>query len=407
MARTGVRVVVTGLIAVGLSGCFGHRALQRGRLEYNRAVRATEDQELLLNIVRLRYLDGMKFLNIGGISTQFSFDAAFGVLGNTLVNDRRHPGLRLDGTVAERPTISYAPAEGEEFTRRLITPVELPLVSLMSSGGWPVDRLLLLAISHINGVPNSPFTDFAASGRPDNRAFRDAVEALARLQRLGGVELAWQETVTSLSPEVPLPPPGSADVMAAAAKGLDYHKHESGTGWVLKRRDREPVLRFSPAHAHGEDARRFCSAFGLLPDRAVYAMRVAAQGQTASARAGWKGDALWVTTRSLTEIMYYLSVGVELPPVHLARGVAPVVKDRAGKPIDWSSFLEGQFRIESGKDRPGHATLAVKHRDHWFWIVESDLASRSRLSDLAEMFNLVVRAGATGQAPVLTLPVGS
>lgn len=105
--------------------------------------------------------------------------------------------------------------------------------------------------------------------------------------------------------------------------------------------------------------------FGLLPDRAAYAMRVAAQGQTASARAGWKGDALWVTTRSLTEIMYYLSVGVELPPVHLARGVAPVVKDRAGKPIDWSSFLEGQFRIESGKDRPGHATLAVKHRDHW------------------------------------------
>jgi hypothetical protein len=406
MKRTGIPVLILGLAIATLSGCFGPRALQKGRLAYNRAVRATEDQELLLNIVRLRYLDGMKFLTVGAISTQFSFDASAGALTNTLVNDRRHPGFKLDGGIAERPTISYAPAEGEEFTKRLATPVELPLVALMSSSGWPVDRILLLAMSHVNGVPNTPFTDFSADGRPDNRAFRGAVEALARLQSAGGIELAYQESLTTLSPEVALPAPTSADVMAATAKGLEYHRHASGEGWVLQRRDREPALRFSPSHTRSEDARRVRATFGLKPDRSVYPVRMATQGQTGSARAGWNGDALWVTTRSLTEIMYYLSVGVQVPAGHLKRGYAPVIKDRAGATIDWSKFLEGHFRVETGDDKPDHTSLAVKHRGHWFWIAEGDLASRSRMSDVAEMFNLVVRAGGAVQAPVLTLPIG-
>lgn len=106
------------------------------------------------------------------------------------------------------------------------------------------------------------------------------------------------------------------------------------------------------------------------------------------------------------EILYYLSVGMQVPPAQLSRGEAPVLKDRAGHVYDWSSFLEEQFRVQSGKDKPDHTSLAVKHRGHWFWIAENDLASRSRISDLAEMLNLVVHAGGTAPAPVLTLPVG-
>lgn len=34
------------------------------------------------------------------------------------------------------------------------------------------------------------------------------------------------------------------------------------------------------------------------------------------------------------------------------------------------------------------------------------MASRSRISDLTEMFNLVVRAGGAPVSPVRTLPVG-
>jgi hypothetical protein len=396
-----------GLMAVGLVGCLGHTALQRGRLAYNRAVLSTDDQELLLNIVRLRYLDRVKFLSIGGISTQFSLDAGLGFKSNTLVSKPSRLGVQTDASIAERPTISYAPAEGEEFTRRLITPVDLPLVALMSSGGWPLDRILLLAVSHINGVPNSPFTDFAKDGSgPDNRIFREAAEALARLQRLGGVELGWQEVRKPVSPDVAMTAVSPGDVLAAAQKGYEYRKHPGGKGFVLEQRNREPALRLSPAFAATPDARIFRRAFGLSVDRPVYPLRIATQGQTASAREEWKGDVLWASTRSLIEIMYYLSVGTELPREHLARAEAPIIRDRRGNPIDWARFLEGQFRIRSRSDRPRDSSLAVRHRGYWFFIAESDVASRARVADLAEMFNLVVRAGVSAQTPVLTLQVG-
>jgi hypothetical protein len=40
----------------GVSGCaLGPRVLESGRLRYNEAVKKTTEQQLLLNIVRLRY----------------------------------------------------------------------------------------------------------------------------------------------------------------------------------------------------------------------------------------------------------------------------------------------------------------------------------------------------------------
>ena len=52
----GLRLVV--LLALGgvASGCaLGPRAMESGRLRYNEAVKKTTEQQLLLNIVRLRY----------------------------------------------------------------------------------------------------------------------------------------------------------------------------------------------------------------------------------------------------------------------------------------------------------------------------------------------------------------
>ena len=57
-----------------LAGCsFGAKQLKDGRQAYNEAVRISSDQELLLNIVRLRYLDTIEFLGTNSISAQLSF----------------------------------------------------------------------------------------------------------------------------------------------------------------------------------------------------------------------------------------------------------------------------------------------------------------------------------------------
>ena len=44
-----------------------------GRTSYNMAAQNTTNQELLLNLVRLRYSDTPYFLELNGITTQFNF----------------------------------------------------------------------------------------------------------------------------------------------------------------------------------------------------------------------------------------------------------------------------------------------------------------------------------------------
>jgi hypothetical protein len=52
------------------------------------------------------------------------------------------------------------------------------------------------------------------------------------------------------------------------------------------------------------------------------------------------------------------------------------------------------------------ASLAVKYRDFWFYIDETDMASKSTFLVLSEFYRLAISDSWPGQVPVLTLPVG-
>jgi hypothetical protein len=66
------RTAVLSTAAV-LAGCtsFGPNTLSQTRLQYNEAVKTTTEQQLLLNIVRLRYTDTPSSLAVSGIAAQF------------------------------------------------------------------------------------------------------------------------------------------------------------------------------------------------------------------------------------------------------------------------------------------------------------------------------------------------
>src|SRR5215510_12088266 len=67
---------VVGCVFVGMSGCaFGTKALRSHRPEYNRAIQQTEKEELLLNIVRARYSEPMKFLQVTSIVSTLTYGA--------------------------------------------------------------------------------------------------------------------------------------------------------------------------------------------------------------------------------------------------------------------------------------------------------------------------------------------
>ena len=62
---------------------FGPRQLERGHSAYNRAVKSASDEELLLNVVRLRYLDTLAVLATTSVSSQLVMSVTAGVSGGS------------------------------------------------------------------------------------------------------------------------------------------------------------------------------------------------------------------------------------------------------------------------------------------------------------------------------------
>ena len=62
-----------------LNGCtsFGSRNVTRDRFNYNEAIAQSHSQQMLLNIVRLRYLEMPNFLEVSSVITSYSYDGSF------------------------------------------------------------------------------------------------------------------------------------------------------------------------------------------------------------------------------------------------------------------------------------------------------------------------------------------
>ena len=103
-----------------------------------------------------------------------------------------------------------------------------------------------------------------------------------------------------------------------------------------------------------------------------------------------------VSTRSLLEVMFYLSQGVEVPLEHQAQGLVTLTVDEAGEAFDWSEMMHDIFAVQACKKCPKHAAVAVQYRDFWFYIDERDQSSLSTFTLLIELFGIEVQAGGGG-----------
>lgn len=63
------------------------------------------------------------------------------------------------------------------------------------------------------------------------------------------------------------------------------------------------------------------------------------------------------------------------------------------------------FRINASDKMPQGASVAVKHKNNWFYIDNSDLDTKSTFGLLVNIFHLQT-SGIPGTNPVLTIPAG-
>jgi hypothetical protein len=152
-------------IPVILGGCLSPMALNRAVIAYDEAVTDAVSQQLLINIVRAYHRQPIHFTGVSNIAATFNFQANAGAtpspggLAGAVISPV------FGGSVAESPTISIVPIEGEEFTKRLLAPFSQNKLTLLLRQRFDVDLLLrmmaqevrLLNTKQPNGVyRNSP-----------------------------------------------------------------------------------------------------------------------------------------------------------------------------------------------------------------------------------------------------------
>ncbi len=349
---------IAGLMAIGL-GCgacssLGHRQLPIDRFDYNTAIASSANEQMLLNVVRLRFGEVPMFLAVNSVLTQYIWNAEGGVNGSS-GESLGFPTWGVGGSVharyIERPTVTYTPLTGHEFAAQLISPVRADLVFSLVSSGWPPDQLLVMTLQRINHVENVGFAADPDASLKQSREFSLVVELIIELAKRDAIEL-----VRSIAPE-------PDESYLNFAEGADGQTQEL--------------------------IRELKDLTGLDQGRSRFRVTRKIVGRAP--------EEVTIRMHSLLELMGLLSVGIDATPEELAtRHVA--------SPLE-TGGVAVPLHVRCQLQRPADAFVAVEYAGNWFYVPRSDLASKRAFGLLAYLFQMQA-SQQQGAGPLLTVPIG-
>ncbi len=395
------------LAIIPAAGCVGPQAIRSTRLKYNEAYRQTNDEQLLLNIVRLRYADSPVLIDLPTITGQFEAAALGGY--NSPVSGGLDPGLPQFGvgqlTLRDSPTLSFHPREGHEITETLANPLNAEVIRIISPGA-DMRLFLLMAVNEVNDIPNAPLATSLVPRLPqDNCQFRELVEMFVAIQERAAAEITVATFNGDRFDPIPIAQLGAGDVLQAAKDGYVFQT-SSGSAH-LQKQVRSIAMRFRPEARNDPDVVQFALALGLEPGRSLY--RITAEQSLESSSddlpAALDDDSIVLNMRSILDAMTFLSKGVEVPQAHVADGTAPSTRGFDRPVHDWTEVTDGFFAVHCQKHRPKHADVAIPYRGHWFYVDRSDVSTRAVLT-LLELLLELQEVETDSAAPLLTLPLG-
>jgi len=396
-----------GLSLALISGCgVGPKMMRASHLTYNDAVQLTERQELLLNIVRLRYNEGPEFLTTSSISTQFSIDLS-AAAGAQVGDDQqlRTEFLDIGGAVgySERPTITFTPRTEKEFTRQLILPVEVEIIHLLVNYGWGIDRVLRLTSEGINGVRNDSLREDPSENYDlQLREFAQIAKHLRRLQQLGLIEISFDEEEVNLSAPIDADKVNLSDILNANKDEYRLRYNEKTGTYQLKRIDRHLILRFSKTAFQYPELGEIVDRLNLASSVQAFRIVNAPGSQIKASEIVQDSNDLILSTRSVLGTMAYLSQGVSVPKEHVEIGV---ISDRTTSESS-KKVISDLFQVKVQREKPDNVNLSVPYKGYWFYIAEDDISSKRTMGVLNSLVRLKIRAAVAQNIPVLTLPVG-
>lgn len=142
-----MRLWPTLAVSLLFTQCLSPVTLDRAAMAYDDVTTRLVSQQLLLNIARSRHHHPIHFTGVASITATFDYRMSAGGTP-VLTGDRGNMLAPFVGTsVAESPTFSIVPIEGEEFTRRLLMPIPESRLTMLLRQGTDIDIILRLITS--------------------------------------------------------------------------------------------------------------------------------------------------------------------------------------------------------------------------------------------------------------------
>ncbi len=340
------------------AGCksMGPGTIAPDRFNYNNAVADSWKQQVLLNIVRLRYGDAPVFIEvaqiIGGYTMEQSGELGWGT--NEGESLRWTNSFDVGGEVkfTDRPTITYTPLTGSKFIRNMMTPIPPEVVMFMIQSGWPADAIMQFTVQTANGLRNRQ------GGHGKRKMGDPEFFKLVSLFR---------------------------DVQASGLMGMKVEKSEKGQVTLH--------IIFNDQQADPEVVEK------IRQIRKMLALR-AGERKFRLTFGGVAKDDLNISlrTRSLFHILIVLASHVEVPAKHIEDG-------QVNESLPITPGIRPLIQIHSGRWKSKNAFAAVRYNGYWYWIDRRDQPSKKALSFMVLLF-AVSEEGEKQGVPIMTISAG-
>lgn len=329
---------------------------------YNQALSDSDNQQFLLNIVRMHFGQTPYFVNVDNMVTSSTLTTGSGSNFTNGVGSSPVPpatgmfwSVTPQVTFAQTPTITYTPLQGSQFVSGMLAPITIDKISLLLQSGWSTKEVLKLTVEQIGDLSNG-------------------TTVLHPLSNMSSEQAAYNKFVDA----------------------LDRLDIEDRVDFLTTKYKDDPavVMNFDDNAAAAE----ICS---LLHLKKVYKQLIFTR--TTMPGDGSSENIVFVQTRSFFSMLNFLSRGVASDADMSEKyGLRRIVKSGSKVHSD-TSLTEGIFSVYETEKTPNNTAVKIKFDDHWYAISNNDVASKSTLVLLRLTYSLQT-GDLKAQVPLITIP---
>lgn len=253
---------------------------------------------------------------------------------------------------SDRPTITYLPVQGEEFAKRVMTPIPATTIMYLAQSGWNIDHVFECCVQRVNDIENKPIHDVTAGNWVTGIKFQAMADLMRKMQDAGKLRFSLEFDV------------------------------ETQATYLYSSSDRDS----------DEDAKELAEILDL-PTGLGRVKLVDGGGRH-------NENEIAIQTRSLLGTMYALSQLVDAPPEHLKSGEIknPYKLDEDDTDDRWIVVKHSRIPVSN-------AMAQIFYRGYWFYVPRTDWSSKRTFALLTYLFSLQA-TGASAQAPMVTIQAG-